>query len=124
MNRLSSFSPRTPMERRPAPISASEAVVRPIRTMSTDDSGVAVVPLSGGAKSSQQLNVEAKDRDGNRAVAPVTLQVNQGADQVLLQPDRALYKPGDRIKVQIFSLRQRGSGIRRRPQGPPDRRYA
>jgi uncharacterized protein YfaS (alpha-2-macroglobulin family) len=80
-----------------------------VQTISTDDAGVAVVPLTAAVRPAEQLRIEAKDRDGNSAVAPVTLQVSQSADQLLLQADRAIYKPGDRINIQIFSLRQRGS---------------
>ena len=79
------------------------------QTISTDETGVALLSLPGGTKPSQQLRIEAKDRDGNRATARVALEVNKGTDQVLVEPDPALYKPGDRIKMQIFSLRQRCS---------------
>jgi alpha-2-macroglobulin-like protein len=75
--------------------------------VSTDESGIAVVHLTPtGAES---IRVEASDKEGNRALVSIPLEQRGGMDQILLRAERAVYRSGDRIQLQIFSTRQRGS---------------
>ena len=37
------------------------------------------------------------------------LQARNGADQILLRTERAVYRAGDRIELKIFSTKQRGT---------------
>ena len=55
------------------------------------------------------LQVKARDREGNHASVPVSLQSRPGSDQVLLRAERAIYRAGERIHMQIFSTRPGGS---------------
>jgi len=74
---------------------------------STDRGGIAIVPLRGANITT--VRVQAKDREGNRASIRVPLQSRQGSDQVLLRTERGVYRAGERIRLQVFSTRQRGS---------------
>lgn len=74
----------------------------------TDSSGVAVVRLQKWTDAAQ-LAIDAVDAEGNRVSTSVPLALRQGEDQVLLRADRAIYRPGDRIALRVFSTRQRGS---------------
>jgi uncharacterized protein YfaS (alpha-2-macroglobulin family) len=73
----------------------------------TDASGVAVVQLKPTGDH-ETLHVDADDRRGNRASNNLSLESRTGDDQLLLRTDRALYKPGDRMDLSVFSTRQRG----------------
>jgi uncharacterized protein YfaS (alpha-2-macroglobulin family) len=75
--------------------------------LSTDSSGIAVFrinPASGIAS----LRIEADDRHGNRVSGTVPLESREGADQVLLHTNRAIFKAGDRIQLKVLSTRERG----------------
>lgn len=74
---------------------------------STDASGVAVVQLkpSGDAET---LRVDADDHRGNRTSTSLPLQSRGGGDQVLLRANRAIFKPGERMDLSVFSTRQSG----------------
>jgi len=76
--------------------------------VATDDGGVAIVPVSAGA-GTQTLEIEATDKEGNRATNKVELQARSGEDQVLLRTERAVYHAGDRIQLRIFSTKKRGT---------------
>lgn len=75
---------------------------------STDASGVAVVQLkpSGGRET---LRIDADDHRGNRVSINLPLESRSGDDQLLLRASRAVYKPGDRMDLSVFSTRQRGA---------------
>jgi A-macroglobulin TED domain/Alpha-2-macroglobulin family/A-macroglobulin receptor binding domain/MG2 domain/Alpha-2-macroglobulin bait region domain/Carboxypeptidase regulatory-like domain len=75
------------------------------RTAETDDSGVAVVSWNA----QPTMHIEAADGEGNKLASDVPLQLRQGAEQILLRTERAVYKAGDRIRLRIFSTRQKGS---------------
>jgi len=77
-------------------------------TATTDDAGVAVVPLRADA-GLQSLQIEARDRHGNHISATVPLQSRNGSDQILLRTERAVYRAGDRIVLRVFSTRERGA---------------
>ncbi len=74
----------------------------------TDDGGVAVIrikPRAGRAN----LQVEAADHEGHRASNKIELQARQGEDQILLRTERAVYRPGERIGLKVFSTKSRGA---------------
>jgi uncharacterized protein YfaS (alpha-2-macroglobulin family) len=77
-------------------------------TAASDEGGVAIVrvkPRSGIA----YLEIEAEDKEGNRASTTAQLQAREGEDQILLRTERAVYKAGDRILLNIFSTKQCGT---------------
>jgi uncharacterized protein YfaS (alpha-2-macroglobulin family) len=74
----------------------------------TDDGGVAVIRIKAGA-GTQNLTVEATDKEGNRASSIVPLQTRGGQDQILLRTERAVYRAGDAIQLKVFSTLKRGT---------------
>ena len=74
---------------------------------STDSGGIAVVSLRGTENTT--LRIRARDREGNQASIPVSFQSRPGSDQILLRTNRAVYRAGERIRMQIFSTRPRCS---------------
>ncbi|HEY1497397.1 MAG TPA: MG2 domain-containing protein, partial [Candidatus Solibacter sp.] len=77
------------------------------RAASTDRSGIAMVGVR--AAGDVTLQVTARNREGDRASVPVSLQSRPGSDQVLLRAERAVYRAGERIRMQIYSTRMGGS---------------
>jgi uncharacterized protein YfaS (alpha-2-macroglobulin family) len=75
-------------------------------TATTDKSGIAVMQVPGTATN---LRVDAKDAEGNHASIPLQLDTRTGTEQVLLHTDQALYRAGDRVRLQVLSTKQRGS---------------
>ncbi len=80
----------------------------PDQQVATDDGGVAVVRIKAGA-GTETLQIEARDQEGNHASGTVELQAREGLDQILLRTERAVYRTGERIKLRVFSTRQRGA---------------
>jgi uncharacterized protein YfaS (alpha-2-macroglobulin family) len=78
------------------------------QSVSTDDGGVSVVRITAGA-GTETLQVDAIDKEGNRASSNVELQARDGLDQILLRTERAVYRAGDRIQLRVFSTKKRGS---------------
>ncbi|MGB9455138.1 MAG: MG2 domain-containing protein [Bryobacteraceae bacterium] len=78
------------------------------QSVGTDDGGVALVRLAA-ASTPRTLEIEAKDREGNSTSTSVPLQLRQGAEQILLRTERAVYRAGDRIGLRVFSTRQQGA---------------
>ncbi|HET9184236.1 MAG TPA: MG2 domain-containing protein [Candidatus Angelobacter sp.] len=76
--------------------------------LTTDDGGVAIARLNAGS-SNASIKIDARDREGNQASSTVELQARQGDDQILLRPERAIYRAGDRIDLKIFSTKSRGA---------------
>ncbi|MGE5323169.1 MAG: MG2 domain-containing protein, partial [Actinomycetota bacterium] len=76
--------------------------------LTTDDGGVAIVRLQAGS-GNLKLRIDAADHEGNQASSAVQLQARQGDDQILLRPERAIYRSGDRIHLTIFSTKPRGA---------------
>jgi len=74
----------------------------------TDEGGVAVIRLKPGA-GAETVRIEATDREGNQASSSVQLEARDGADQILLRTERAVYRAGDRIQLRVFSTKQRGT---------------
>ncbi|HUK19774.1 MAG TPA: MG2 domain-containing protein [Bryobacteraceae bacterium] len=74
----------------------------------TDDGGVAVVRFKATA-GTDAVQIDARDREGNRVSTKVNLTARGGADQILLRTERAVYRAGDRITLKIFSTKNRGT---------------
>jgi uncharacterized protein YfaS (alpha-2-macroglobulin family) len=75
---------------------------------STDASGIAVVQLKPTGDP-ETLRVDADDHRGNRASGNLPLESRSGDDQLLLRASRAVYKPGERMDLSVFSTRQSGA---------------
>jgi uncharacterized protein YfaS (alpha-2-macroglobulin family) len=87
---------------------ASASVRATGQTVNTDAGGVALIRLKPGMQA-EKLQIEASDREGNRATANVTLQPRDGADQVLLRTERAVYRTGEPIRLHVLSTKSRGT---------------
>jgi uncharacterized protein YfaS (alpha-2-macroglobulin family) len=88
---------------------AASATVRAAgQTVGTDAGGVALIRLKPGMQP-ENLQLEARDREGNRATANVTLAARGGADQVLLRTERAVYRAGEPVRLHVFSTKARGT---------------
>jgi uncharacterized protein YfaS (alpha-2-macroglobulin family) len=74
----------------------------------TDNGGVAVVHFKAVA-GHDMLHIEADDRHGNRATSDVHLEMRGGEDQILLRAERAVYRTGERMTLDVFSTKQYGS---------------
>jgi A-macroglobulin TED domain/Alpha-2-macroglobulin family/Carboxypeptidase regulatory-like domain/A-macroglobulin receptor binding domain/MG2 domain len=70
--------------------------------------GIAVVQLKPTGDH-ETLRIDADDRHGNRASASLPLESRAGDDQLLLRAGRAVYKPGERMDLSVYSTRQRGA---------------
>ncbi|HEV2688437.1 MAG TPA: MG2 domain-containing protein, partial [Bryobacteraceae bacterium] len=78
------------------------------KTATTDAGGVAIIRLKPDS-STQPLQIEATDKEGNHASGLVQLQVRPNEDQILLRTEHAIYHAGDRIQLRIFSTKDRGT---------------
>jgi len=76
--------------------------------LTSDSGGIAVLRLKAG-KNATSLAIDADDHHGSRATSTVSFESRTGDDQVLLRADRAVYRAGDRINLQVFSRQQRGA---------------
>jgi uncharacterized protein YfaS (alpha-2-macroglobulin family) len=74
----------------------------------TDQSGVASVQVLGPGKTTQ-IRIDAQDSEGNHASVPVSIASRGGADAILLHADKALYRAGDRMRLQVWSTKERGT---------------
>jgi uncharacterized protein YfaS (alpha-2-macroglobulin family) len=81
---------------------------QPNQKVSTDAGGVAVVKVRAVA-GTKSLNVEAQDKEGNRASSSVPLDVRAGDEQILLRAEKAVYKAGERIDLKVFSTKEKGT---------------
>jgi uncharacterized protein YfaS (alpha-2-macroglobulin family) len=83
-----------------------EAAGNAVQTATTDKGGIAIVPLPGGGTS---VRVKARDREGNHASVRAELDSRAaGSDQVLLRAERAVYRAGEPIRLEVLSTRQGG----------------
>jgi hypothetical protein len=74
----------------------------------TDQSGVASVQVLGPGKTTQ-IRIDATDSEGNHASVPASLASRGGTDAILLHADKALYRAGDRMRLQVWSTKERGT---------------
>ena len=56
-----------------------------------------------------KITVDAKDREGNHASVPVELESRTTQDAIMLHTEQALYRAGDRIRLQVRCTRPTGS---------------
>src|SRR5579862_4777290 len=84
------------------------AAGNPDQSVATDQGGVAVVRLKAGT-GADAFQIDASDREGNRASSSIRLKTRAGSDQILLRTERAVYRTGDRIQLRVFSTKERGS---------------
>jgi uncharacterized protein YfaS (alpha-2-macroglobulin family) len=75
---------------------------------STDDGGVAIAYVRPD-EGKQALEIEATDRDGNRASSKVELDARDGNEQILLRTERAVYRAGDVIHLSVYSTKAHGA---------------
>ena len=78
------------------------------QSATTDDGGVAVIRLRAGA-GQETVQIEASDKEGNHAASSMRLEARDGADQILLRTEHAVYRAGDRIALRVFSTKRRGT---------------
>ena len=78
------------------------------QTATTDQSGVASVQVIGPGRTTE-IRIDAKDGEGNRTSVPVSLASRGQADAILLHADKALYRTGDRMRLQVWSTKERGT---------------
>jgi uncharacterized protein YfaS (alpha-2-macroglobulin family) len=84
-----------------------EAVGNAVQTATTDKGGIAIVSLPVGGTI---VRVKARDREGNQASVRAALESRAtGSDQVLLRAERAVYRAGEPIRLEVLSTRQSGS---------------
>jgi uncharacterized protein YfaS (alpha-2-macroglobulin family) len=76
--------------------------------VTTDAGGVAIVHTRGMG-GYDTLHVKAEDRRGNRASSDIRLEARGGDDQILLRTERAVYRAGERMELDVFSTKQRGT---------------
>ena len=77
-------------------------------TAATDSGGVAIIHWLGDEKKTQ-IQIDAIDSEGNHTSVPLSLEPRAGSSQILLHLEKALYRPGDRIHLQVWSTREKGS---------------
>jgi uncharacterized protein YfaS (alpha-2-macroglobulin family) len=78
------------------------------QSVTTDAGGVAVIRLRGST-GAETLQIEASDKEGNRASSSVQLAARGGIDQILLRTERAVYRAGERMSLRVFSTKERGA---------------
>jgi uncharacterized protein YfaS (alpha-2-macroglobulin family) len=78
------------------------------QSVTSDEGGVTIIPIKPGA-GIESIEITASDKEGNRASSKLELRAREGEDQILLRTDRAVYRAGDHISVNVFSTKQRGS---------------
>jgi len=83
-----------------------EAPGTAVQTSATDQGGIAIVSLPGSATN---IRVKAKDREGNRGSVRAELESRAtGSGQVLLRAERAVYRAGEPIRLDVLTTRQSG----------------
>jgi len=80
----------------------------PQQKLTTDAGGVAIVHTRGMG-GEDTLHVEADDRRGNRATSDIRLEARAGDEQILLRTERAVYRAGDRMQLEVFSTKASGT---------------
>jgi hypothetical protein len=80
--------------------------------LETNEAGIAVLRIRPEYVSGLEnpgLRIEADDLHGSRTESTVPLEMRSGADQVLLHTNRAIFKVGDRIELDVLSTRAHGT---------------
>lgn len=76
--------------------------------VSTDASGIAVVRVKANIKD-ESLKIDGNDHQGAQATFNVSLHTRDGDDQILLRPNRAVFRAGDPVQLTVFSTQTRGT---------------
>jgi uncharacterized protein YfaS (alpha-2-macroglobulin family) len=77
-----------------------------VQSEATDQGGIAIVSIPVGASI---LRVRAKDREGNHASVRADLESRaSGSDQVLLRAERAVYRAGEPVRLEVLTTVQKG----------------
>jgi len=72
----------------------------------TDKGGIAVVSLPIGVTN---IRVKARDHKGNQAATQAALESRAGVwDQILLRSERAVYRAGEPIRLEVLTTKQSG----------------
>lgn len=74
----------------------------------TDESGVAVIPVLA-ATGTLSASFKAVDAQGRAAEANVKLEARAQAESLMLRTGRAVYKVGDKLRLETISTRERGA---------------
>jgi uncharacterized protein YfaS (alpha-2-macroglobulin family) len=74
----------------------------------TDASGVATVSIRPG-KDAVVLNLKAVDARGRAAQSDIKLDSTSGAQSLMLRTNQAVYKIGDKVRLETISTKQRGA---------------
>ncbi len=73
-----------------------------IGIVSTDAAGIGVLLFTPAGHSALTLELHAQDSQGNAASRSFDLALVPGGETILARTDRALYKVGDEIKLDVF----------------------
>jgi uncharacterized protein YfaS (alpha-2-macroglobulin family) len=76
--------------------------------VSTNAGGLALLILKKPQRD-EVLQIDATDKEGEKASAPVPLEARSGDDQVLLRTEKAVYRAGDSIRLRILTTKKRGT---------------
>ena len=76
--------------------------------VSTDAGGVGIVSIKAGG-GQQSIAVKASDPEGDVVAVALPLQSRSGQDQILLRIEKAVYRSGERIPLEVFSTKERGT---------------
>ena len=99
---LTSYPDGTPAESDIRVESAGNAA----QSAATDKGGIAVVSLPVGATN---VRVKARDHQGNQAAVQAALESRAGVwDQILLRSERAVYRAGESIRLDVLTTKQSG----------------
>jgi uncharacterized protein YfaS (alpha-2-macroglobulin family) len=83
-----------------------EAPGMAVQSAATDKGGIAVVTLPVDVTN---IRVKARDHKGNQASMRAALESRAaGSDQVLLRSERAVYRAGEPIRLEVLATRQNG----------------
>ncbi len=77
--------------------------------LKTDESGVAIINLRPANTGQVMLNLKAVDAGGRAAQASIKLDNRAQAESLMLRTERAVYKVGDKLRLETISTRQRGA---------------
>jgi uncharacterized protein YfaS (alpha-2-macroglobulin family) len=91
-----------------APAETTITVSNLARTLKTDSSGVAILPVAA-ANTQVVLDLTASDSRGRKASAAITLQSQSQQQSLMLRTNRATFKIGDTVRLEAISTKPRGA---------------
>ncbi|MBP8129008.1 MAG: hypothetical protein KA184_05460 [Candidatus Hydrogenedentes bacterium] len=75
----------------------------------TDTVGAAEFSIMPADANPTMVMVQARDREGRTAEQSITLEVEGGAESLLLRPEQALYNVGDTLRAEVFATKPAGT---------------